>query len=200
MPASAMTTSLPRPRSVSGIPRDRAKRTSARSSWALWTVANRSAGPPTRIVVNRASGSSRDVLTPIRRWMSVPIAIASKAEPDPCSVAAAAVTRAIPATIALDPSAVGQRLAGRRAARTSAATASAAPGRPSARAAAAIAARAASPSDSSRSAAATSASASNASSATSRAAPASARTRAFARLVAGGVRVRDDRPTACRAR
>ena len=29
-------------------------------------------GPPTRIVVNRASGSSREVLTPIRRWMSVP--------------------------------------------------------------------------------------------------------------------------------
>ena len=40
---------------------------------ALWTVANRSAGPPTRIVVNRASGSSREVLTPIRRWMSVPM-------------------------------------------------------------------------------------------------------------------------------
>ena len=32
----------------------RAKRTIARSSWMLWTVANRSAGPPTRIVVNRA--------------------------------------------------------------------------------------------------------------------------------------------------
>ena len=41
------------------MPRDRAKRTIARSSWMLCTVANRSAGPPTRIVVNRASGSSR---------------------------------------------------------------------------------------------------------------------------------------------
>ena len=40
---------------------------------ALCATANRSAGPPTRIVVNRASGSSRDVLTPIRRWMSVPM-------------------------------------------------------------------------------------------------------------------------------
>ena len=37
------------------------------------------AGPPTRIVVNRASGSSRDVFTPIRRWIAVPTASASKA-------------------------------------------------------------------------------------------------------------------------
>ena len=71
-PASAMTTSLPRPRSRCGSPRERAKRTIARSSKTLWTVAKRSAGPPTRIVVNRASGSSREVLTPIRRWMSGP--------------------------------------------------------------------------------------------------------------------------------
>ena len=84
MPASAMTTLLPRPRSVCGSSRLRAKRMSARSSWTLWTVAKRSAGPPTRIVVNRASGSSRTVLTPIRRWMAVPIAIGSK----PLSVAA----------------------------------------------------------------------------------------------------------------
>ena len=70
MPASEITTLLPRPRSVSGSSRDRANRTSARSSKTLWAVANRSAGPPTRIVVNRASGASRDVLTPIRRWMS----------------------------------------------------------------------------------------------------------------------------------
>ena len=40
-----------------------------RSSNALCATANRSAGPPTRIVVNRASGSSREVLTPIRRWI-----------------------------------------------------------------------------------------------------------------------------------
>ena len=40
-------------------------------------MANKSAGPPTRIVVNRASGSSRDVLTPMRRWISVPAASAS---------------------------------------------------------------------------------------------------------------------------
>ena len=72
-----MTTSLPRPRTRCGIARERANRTRARSSNALCTVANRSAGPPTRIVVNRASGSSRDVLTPIRRWMSVPTAMAS---------------------------------------------------------------------------------------------------------------------------
>jgi hypothetical protein len=59
--------------------RDRANRTRARSSNRLWTVAKRSAGPPTRIVVNRASGSSRDVLTPTLRWMSDPVAIGSNA-------------------------------------------------------------------------------------------------------------------------
>ena len=53
--------------------RARAKRTSARSSNTLCATANRSAGPPTRIVVKRASGSWRTVLTPIRRWMSVPM-------------------------------------------------------------------------------------------------------------------------------
>ena len=74
-----MTMFEPRPSSVYGSARDRANFTSARSSNGLCTTANRSAGPPTRIVVNRASGSSRDVLTPIRRWMSVPIAMASKA-------------------------------------------------------------------------------------------------------------------------
>ena len=76
-PAVADDEVAPPPSTTCGSPRDRANRTSARSSKALWTVANRSAGPPTRIVVNRASGSSRDVLTPIRRWMSVPIAMAS---------------------------------------------------------------------------------------------------------------------------
>ena len=131
MPASAMTTSLPRPSSVSGIPRDRAKRTIARSSWTLWTVAKRSAGPPTRIVVNRASGSSRDVFTPIRRWIAVPIATASKAAPDPCSVGRGRGHASDPREIRSISSAVGS---GRRsaAAMTSAATASAAPGRPKA--------------------------------------------------------------------
>ena len=78
-PASAMTTLLPRPRSGTGSLAARANRTSARSSKTLCAIANRSAGPPTRIVVNRASGSSRTVLTPIRRWMSVPVAIGSNA-------------------------------------------------------------------------------------------------------------------------
>ena len=45
IPASEMTRSLPRPSTKCGRPRVRAKRTRARSSWALWTVANRSAGP-----------------------------------------------------------------------------------------------------------------------------------------------------------
>ncbi len=67
-----MTRSEPRPRSVRGTSRARAKRTMARSSNRLRTSANRSAGPPTRMVVKRASGSWRDVLTPSRRWMSVP--------------------------------------------------------------------------------------------------------------------------------
>ena len=67
-----MTRSLPRPSRNSGIERARAKRTRPRSSNRLWATANRSAGPPTRMVVNRPSGSSRDVLTPIRRWMSLP--------------------------------------------------------------------------------------------------------------------------------
>ena len=44
-PASAMTTSLPRPRSVYGIARARANRTRPRSSKALCAAANRSAGP-----------------------------------------------------------------------------------------------------------------------------------------------------------
>ena len=71
-----MTRSLPRPRMRCGQARAPGRTGRApRSSNGLWTVANRSAGPPTRIVVNRASGSSRDVLTPIRRWMSDPIAI-----------------------------------------------------------------------------------------------------------------------------
>ena len=86
MPRSLMTTSLPRPRTVTGIARARAYLTRARSSNALWATANRSAGPPTRIVVNLASGSSRDVLTPIRRWMSVPVASGSNTAavtPDP---------------------------------------------------------------------------------------------------------------------
>ena len=120
IPASAMTRSLPRPRIVCASPRARANRTSARSSCALCTVANRSAGPPTRIVVNRASGSSRDVLTPIRRWMSVPVGDRVEARR----------SRRGPSRAALDGGrcpAVASRAA---AARTSSATASAAPGRP----------------------------------------------------------------------
>ena len=133
MPASAMTTSLPRPRSVSGISRDRANRTIARSSWMLWTVAKRSAGPPTRIVVNRASGSSRDVLTPIRRWIAVPISTGSNAR-SPARGRHATAPREIRSIVAV--SGNGRRSA---AARTRAATASAAPGRPRPRAASAIA-------------------------------------------------------------
>ena len=64
MPRSEITTLLPRPRSVSGRSRDRAKRMSARSSKPLCAVARRSAGPPTRIVVSFASGASRSALTP----------------------------------------------------------------------------------------------------------------------------------------
>ena len=68
-----MTRSLPRPSSeVAGSRASVRTRRAPRSSNGLWTTANRSAGPPTRIVVNRPSGSSREVLTPIRRWMSRP--------------------------------------------------------------------------------------------------------------------------------
>ena len=82
IPASAMTMLLPRPSTTWGRPRDRANFTRPRSSNALCATAKRSAGPPTRIVVNRASGSSREVFTPSRRWMSVPRAIASNARAD----------------------------------------------------------------------------------------------------------------------
>ena len=57
-------------------------------------VAKRSAGPPTRMVVKRASGSRRDVLTPMRRWMSVPRAWASaSANRRPAEVAVMAAPR-----------------------------------------------------------------------------------------------------------
>ena len=138
MPASAITTSLPRPRSVSGIPRERAKRTIARSSWTLWTVANRSAGPPTRIVVNRASGSSREVLTPIRRWIAVPTrAGRRRPAPDPADPSRGRAPRD-----RLDRRRPAAAAGASARARRSAATASAAPGRPRPRAAAAIAVRA----------------------------------------------------------
>ena len=64
MPRSEITTLLPRPMSVSGRSRDRAKRMSARSSKPLWAVTRRSAGPPTRIVVSFASGALRSAFTP----------------------------------------------------------------------------------------------------------------------------------------
>ena len=92
-PASAMTTLLPRPRRRCGMSRLRTNLRRPRSSNPLWTTAKRSAGPPTRIVVNRASGSSRDVLTPIRRWISVPSAIASNLP----GSAAVPITRGSPA-------------------------------------------------------------------------------------------------------
>ena len=71
--------------------------------------------------MNRASGSSREVLTPIRRWMSVPVAIASKPRDHRRAAAGEALD------LGRRPGAAG----GAAAARTSSATASAAPGRPS---------------------------------------------------------------------
>ncbi len=61
------------------------------------------------MVVNRASGSSREVLTPIRRWMSVPIAMASNV----AITTAPARHRAPLASQPLDRRGVGQRRAGR---------------------------------------------------------------------------------------
>ena len=69
-PRSEMTTLLPRPRTKAGIALAPGVADRPRSSNALWAVANRSADPPTRIVVNRASGASRSARTPRRRAIS----------------------------------------------------------------------------------------------------------------------------------
>ena len=137
MPASLMTTLLPRPRIVSGKPRVRANFARPRSSKALCATANRSAGPPTRIVVNRASGSSREVLTPSRRWISPPSG--ERVEDGRAAVGALRRRRSRGhPRAALDR--LGGSGSGRRSAapRTSSATAAAAPGRPSERDAALI--------------------------------------------------------------
>ena len=181
-PASAITTSLPRPRIRCGSPRVRANRTRARSSNALCAVAKRSAGPPTRIVVNRASGSSRDVLTPIRRWISVPMAIgiedrghavayraARRSMASASGRASGGRPRPGPAPRRPRPRLAGPAIGPRRTSRTCAAgsSSSARPHR---------AAR----------------SASNASSSISRAAPASTRLARVGALVTGRVGVRHD--------
>ena len=192
-PRSLMTVSLPRPSTRCGIPRVRANRTRPRSSKVLWTVANRSAGPPTRIVVkprerlvargldpdpaldlgpdrdrSRTSASGR----PSRRRAARPHAVAIAAGSGSGRPRRATASR------------------GRRRPRRHA-------GRPSARAAAAIARCAAG--SSSRAAASSSAVGVEASSSTSRAAPASTsggRWRAGARRRADTAR----RPSATRAR
>ena len=171
MPASAMTRSLPRPSTKCGRSRAAREADERAQLEGVVDVANRSAGPPTRIVVNRASGSSRDVLTPIRRWMSVPIAIGVEAPRS--SRATPRETRSISARSGQRPALARRPSRARRPRRRP-------PGRPSARAAADIASVARRVVEQIP-AASTSASASNASSSTRRAAPASTSTRALAR-------------------
>ncbi len=172
-PRSLMTTSLPRPRTRYGSSRARANRTIARSSKALRTVANRSAGPPTRIVVNRPSGSSRDVLIPESGAGSpIPTTSASKAGGWGAFTPAARVNadrwRGGPATASGPPLRARGRPRRRR--------------RPADRARALRRTSATWRAGSSRIvAASSSASASNASSSTRRAAPASTSCRALAR-------------------
>ena len=127
------------------MPRLRTSLTIARSSKALWATTNRSAGPPTRIVVNRASGSSREVLTPIRRWISVPRAIGSNdrgraragraghapASPGPSEPVAQRSTARPAGAATVARSRRGPARAAPGGTRTRSATASAAPGRPS---------------------------------------------------------------------
>ena len=72
IPASLITTLLPRPRIVSGQPRLCARRTAPRRVKRSRIVARRSAGPPTRIVVCSAREASRSARMPRRRSSSRP--------------------------------------------------------------------------------------------------------------------------------
>ena len=203
MPASATTTSLPRPRTRSGMPRGAGERGPGRPARPRpWPSASRSAGPPTRIVVWPASGSSR---------RGGPRSDASlgggrRASPGRSPAAGAASSRgrrgarrrgaAAPAAVITAPLPERPPRSGPRPGRAASRRppGPAPPPRPRRRAGPATGRPPPSrraPSRSSRiAAAASSASASKSSSSTSRAAPAPDHLLGVAALVAGGVRVR----------